>query len=281
MLRWLHQRIVLPLKTNLEPPLLNQTTPASLLSNNIQTIGPSITHGFFTSRGGVSSGLYTSLNVGLGSGDDPSLVAENRSRICRSLDSPHDQPVTVSQCHSADVVVVAGLFEGERPQADAIVSKTPGLAIGVLTADCGPVLFADSKGGMVAAAHAGWQGALGGVVENTIEAMIELGARRVDIVATLGPCISQKNYEVGPEYFATFIDADEANERYFIPSSREGHHLFDLASYVVARLNNAGVAGDTLGICTYADEERFFSYRRSLHRNEQDYGRQISAIMVR
>ncbi len=254
--------------------------PAPLTSENLQASGVAIKHGFFTRRGGVSRGLYGSLNIGIGSDDEALLVAENRLRVARSLGALHDQPVTVSQCHSTDVVVAEDVWRDERPKADAIVTRVPGLAIGILTADCGPVLFADGEAGIVGAAHAGWKGAIGGVVENTIAAMVELGAQRDRIVATLGPCISQANYEVGPEYFATFVSAGNTNERYFTPSNRVDHHMFDLSGYVVDRLNNSGITGDMLGRCTYADEERFYSYRRSVHKKEPDYGRQISAIMV-
>ncbi len=257
--------------SNLEP----------VLSATISDFGATITHGFFTRNGGVSEGIYDSLNVGLGSDDKPDLVATNRQLICHALGAEAEQLATVSQVHSADVVIVEQAMTENRPRADALVTNVPGLAIGILTADCGPVLFADADAGVIGAAHAGWKGAMGGVLENTVLKMIDLGARRENITATLGPCISQENYEVGPEYLSTFLNADMSNNRYFVPSKKEGHSMFDLTSYVVARLTNSGIIAGTVGLCTYQDEDRFYSYRRSVHKNEPDYGRQISAIMLR
>ncbi len=240
-----------------------------------------IAHGFFTRNGGTSSALYASLNVGLGSDDDADRVAKNREMVCQAIGAKPGQLATVSQVHSADVAIADRPWRENRPRADGIVSKSKGLVIGILTADCGPVLFADADAGVIGAAHAGWKGALFGVLENTISAMIDLGAERGNIVATLGPCISQKNYEVGPEYRAKFISADPANEKYFYPSQKPDHHMFDLATFVFDRLQNAGVKAGLLGNCTYQDETQFYSYRRSVHKNEPDYGRQISAIMLR
>ncbi|UUP16341.1 peptidoglycan editing factor PgeF [Nitratireductor thuwali] len=243
-----------------------------------------IAHGFFTRAGGVSKGLYGGLNVGLGSGDARAAVEENRRRVAHRLGVAEDALVTLHQCHSADVVEVKEPFAGARPQADAMVTDRPGLALGVLAADCGPVLFADRQARVIAAAHAGWQGALSGIMEATIEAMERLGARRQTICAALGPSISRDNYEVGPEFVARFVEADPSNEVYFrAPSGgapREGHAFFDLNLYTVDRLTRAGVRAHMLGLCTYADEERFFSYRRATHRGETDYGRQISAIVL-
>ena len=242
--------------------------------------GGGIRHGFFTRHGGVSGGLYAGLNVGLGSGDERSHVEENRARIAAWMGVAADRLVSPYQVHSPDVVTVDAPFASERPQADAIVTATPGLAIGVVTADCGPVLFADSKARVIGAAHAGWKGALTGVLENTILAMEAMGATRSAITAVLGPSISQANYEVGPEFVERAVAADQANERWFIPSARPGHAMFDLQGYTVARLARAGVSASMNGHCTYGDEPAFFSYRRTTHRAEPDYGRQISAIIL-
>ena len=242
--------------------------------------GTRVRHGFFTRRGGVSEGIYAGLNTGIGSDDDMDRVAENRRRVARSLGVSAESLVTPYQIHSADAVIVSAPLSGERPKADGIATATPGLAIGIGTADCGPVLFTDAEAGVIGAAHAGWKGALGGVLEATIEAMESLGARRGRIVATLGPSISQDNYEVGTEFVARFNEADAANDRYFRPSERAGHAMFDLNRYTVDRLLAAGVAADFLDRCTYAEEDLFFSYRRTTHRGEPDYGRQISAIVL-
>ena len=239
-----------------------------------------IRHGFFTREGGVSGGLYAGLNVGLGSDDRRDLVEENRARVAGWLGVQPARLASPWQVHSPDAVVVDRPFEGERPQADAIVTATPGLAIGVVTADCGPVLFADARAGVIGAAHAGWKGALTGVLENTISAMETLGAARGNIVAVLGPSISQANYEVGPEFVARFCAAEEGNDRWFSPSHRSEHAMFDLQGYTVDRLARAGVSASMTGHCTYADEPAFFSYRRTTHRAEPDYGRQISAIVL-
>lgn len=261
----------LPISTKLEP----------VLSSAISDFGSTISHGFFTRKGGVSEGIYDSLNVGLGSDDKQDMVATNRQLICQALGAEAEQLATVSQIHSADVAFVEQPMTEDRPRADALVTNMPGLAIGILTADCGPVLFADADAGVIGAAHAGWKGAMGGVLENTVLKMIELGARRENITATLGPCISQGNYEVGPEYLSRFLNADMSNNRYFVPSKKEGHSMFDLTSYVVTQLTNSGIIADSVNLCTYQDENRFYSYRRSIHKNQQDYGRQISAIMLR
>ena len=242
--------------------------------------GTAIRHGFFTRQGGVSEGIYRGLNVGLGSRDNRGNVNENRSRICDWFDLPGDVLVTPHQVHSADVIVADGPLNGERPKADAVVSATPGLIVGVLTADCGPVLFADSKAGVVAAAHAGWRGALDGILENTISAMEGFGAERQRITACIGPLISGANYEVGPEFVERFVERDSRHAGYFTPSERRDHRLFDLQTYILDRLIQCGVAAHYSGHCTYADENRFYSYRRTTHRKELDYGRQISAISI-
>lgn len=259
----------------------NGTQPLPVQSHMLAALRQNrIRHGFFTRQGGVSEGIYRGLNVGLGSHDDPDRVEENRRRVTGWFGLTADRLATVHQIHSPDVVIVDQSHDGTRPQADAMVTATPGLVLGVLSADCGPILFADPQAGVVAAAHAGWKGALSGVLENTIEAMIKLGARREDIAASLGPSISQGNYEVGPEYVARFTDIDPAYAAYFTGTEKQGHALFDLKQFTIDRLTNAGVKAENLGLCTYPDEERFYSYRRTTHRAEPDYGRQISAIAI-
>ncbi|MGF3024865.1 peptidoglycan editing factor PgeF [Methylobacterium aquaticum] len=240
-----------------------------------------IRHAFFTRQGGVSEGLYASLNGGLGSGDDPARVRENRRRMTAQLALPPETLVSLYQIHSAEAVVVEAPF-AERPRADAMVTREPGLALGILTADCGPILFADPVNRVVGAAHAGWKGALTGVIEATITAMEGLGADRTGIVAVLGPTIGAAAYEVGPEFRERFEAADPDNTRYFTASpERASHSLFDLPAYIVARLTRAGLGEvANLNLCTYADPDRFFSYRRTTHRAEADYGRLVSAIAV-
>lgn len=242
--------------------------------------GSTIRHGFFTRTGGVSGGLFRGLNVGLGSGDDREDILENRSRVCRSFSASSDRLATPHQVHSPDVWVVDQSFDGRRPKADAVVSAAPGIVLGVLTADCGPILLADPVAGVIGAAHAGWSGALSGVAENTVARMEEIGAVRSRITACLGPSISAANYEVGPEFVDRFVDDDPANAGFFSPSGKAGHCLFDLQNYTLQRLANAGISVHLSGHCTYADEDNFFSYRRATHRNEPDYGRQISAISI-
>lgn len=239
-----------------------------------------IGHGFFTRQGGVSRGHFAGLNVGMGSDDDRAAISENRRRVAGRLGVGVDRLVTVHQIHSADVVHVTAPHGGDRPRVDAMVTDRPGLALGVLTADCGPILMADAEAGVIAAAHAGWRGALGGIVENTIAAMERLGAERGRMAAVLGPSISQDNYEVGPELRLGFVAADGSNERHFSPSGRPDHWLFDLGGYILARLEGARVRAEPAGGCTYAQEELFYSYRRATHRGEPDYGRQISAIVM-
>jgi YfiH family protein len=241
---------------------------------------PGIRHAFFTREGGVSGGLYESLNGGLGSSDVPANVVENRRRMTAHLGLAPDALVSLHQIHSADAVAVERPWE-DRPRADGMVTRTPGLALGITTADCGPVLFAEPGAGVIGAAHAGWRGALGGVLESTLAAMERLGAKRNKIVVVLGPMIRQGAYEVGPELITAFREADSGNARFFRSAGREGHALFDLPGYIGARLRTAGVGTFAdLGLCTYADERRFFSYRRATHRGEPDYGRLISAIAL-
>jgi polyphenol oxidase len=261
--------------------MLDNVRPAPVRSPALDAFSrQGVRHGFFTRSGGVSGGLYDGLNVGMGSGDDRAAVIENRGRVAEWLGVDAGRLVTVHQVHSAEVVVVESPFAGDRQSADAMVTDRPGLALGILTADCGPVLLADGEAGVIGAAHAGWKGALDGIVENTVDAMERLGAERGRIAAVLGPSISQANYEVGPEFVDRFMQADPANEAFFVPSARPGHALFDLRGYTVDRLARAGVNAAATPGCTYAQETEFFSYRRATHRNEPDYGRQISAIVM-
>jgi len=243
---------------------------------------PGIRHAFFTREGGVSTGIYASLNGGLGSKDDFANVKENRRRMASELGVPGDRLVSCFQIHSADVVVAEKPWTREdAPRADAIACKTPALAIGVSIADCGPVLFADGEANVIGCAHAGWKGALTGVLEATIEKMESLGAGRKRVVAAIGPLIRQDSYEVGPEFVTRFRDADHKNIRFFAPSDRERHSLFDLPGYISMRLKKAGVGTvDDLCLDTYSDEERFFSYRRTTHKGEADYGRLVAAIAL-
>jgi YfiH family protein len=261
--------------------MLNQEKPDPVRAPLLDSLaGQGVRHGYFTRRGGVSDGIYRSLNTGPGSDDDQDRVRENRRRVAAWMRVAPERLLTCHQIHSADVVVAREPFSGPRPRADALVTDRPGLAVCASTADCGPVLFADPKARVVGAAHAGWRGAFGGVLENTIVAMEGLGARRESVVAVLGPSIGPKNYEVGPEFIAQFVRSDAANHGYFASSGRPGHALFDLPRYTIDRLRRAGVRAEALNRCTYAEEDLFFSYRRGTHRGEQDYGRQISAIAL-
>ena len=241
-----------------------------------------IRHAFFTRSGGVSEGVYTSLNGGVGSNDAPEKVQENRARMAAILGVAPERFLTPYQIHSPEVVVADGSWTQEtRPRADALVTREPKLAIGISTADCGPLLFADAEAGVVGAAHAGWRGAFTGVVEATLAAMEKLGASRDRTTVVLGPTIRQPNYEVGPEFIERFLAADPDNARFFVPSTRAGHAMFDLTGYIGERARRAGVGSfEDLGLCTYADPERFFSYRRMSQRGEPDYGRHINAIAL-
>lgn len=242
---------------------------------------PRIRHAFFTRQGGVSEGIYTSLNGGMGSSDEPERVQENRRRMAELMEVAPDALISIYQVHSPDAVLVEGPWRSERPKADAMVTKVPGLALAITTADCGPVLFADAQAGVIGAAHAGWRGAVTGVLESTLQAMERLGAQRSRIVAVLGPTISQAAYEVGPEFVQRFAEEAPGHEGFFRPSDTPEHAMFDLPGFIGARLNAAGVGAFTnLGLCTYSDEGRFFSYRRTTHRKEPDYGRLISAISL-
>jgi len=241
-----------------------------------------IRHAFFTRSGGVSPGVYASLNGGVGSNDRPENVAENRARMAAILGVSPARLLTAYQIHSPDVVVAEEPWTRDtRPRADAIVTRVPRLAIGVSTADCGPLLLADGDARVIGAAHAGWRGALTGVIEATIAAMERLGADRKTMAAALGPTIRQPNYEVGPEFVERFFSADAGNARFFAASQKREHALFDLAGYIGARVRRAGIAQfEDLGLCTYAEPERFFSYRRTTHNGEPDYGRHINAIAL-
>lgn len=237
-----------------------------------------VPHGFLGRRGGVSTGNYAGLNVGIGSDDDAGAVAENR-RLATEAVLPGTRLLTLYQTHSADVVRALTAFD-DRPPGDALVTDRPGLALGILTADCAPVLFADREAGVVGAAHAGWKGAIGGVTDSAIAAMEKLGARRDRIAAAIGPCIARSSYEVDDGFARRFDADDPANERFFAPG-KPGHHQFDLEAYVAHRLAKAGLARiEMLGLDTYADEDRFFSFRRATHRGEPGYGRQISIIGI-
>jgi len=241
-----------------------------------------VRHGFFTRSGGVSHGVYATLNGGTGSNDAPDNVTENRARMAMALGVTPDRFLTAYQIHSPDVVVVEEPWTHDRrPRADAIVTRLPRLAIGVSTADCGPLLFADAEAHVIGAAHAGWRGALAGVIEAAIAAMEKLGAQRSRIATALGPTIRQPNYEVGSEFVERFLAADADNKRFFKPSTSSGHAMFDLGGYIAERLQRAGITNfEDLGLCTYAEPERFFSYRRTTKLGEPDYGRHINAIAL-
>ena len=236
-----------------------------------------ITHGFFTRAGGVSEGIYAGLNGGQGSNDDANAVTENRKRIAAHMNA--ENLVSLHQVHSPDCVIVDTPL-AQRPKADAMATRTRGIALGILTADCTPVLFADRSAGVVAAAHAGWKGAIGGVLEATLNQMETLGADRTNTVAAIGPVISQRAYEVGPEFVERFLDDDPDNARFF--AQGEGDRaMFDLPSYCRERLRAADIADVAwTGHCTYSDEAKFYSYRRTCHRSEPDYGRLVSAICL-
>ena len=244
--------------------------------------GMAVRHGFFTRQGGVSDGVYASLNGGVGSRDRPDAVAENRRRMEHTLRVASGRLLVPYQIHSAAALVVDSPFAGERPRCDALVTATPGLALGVTGADCGVLLFADGAAGVIAAAHAGWKGALGGILDATLDAMDRLGAKRDRIVVALGPTIGAASYEVGPEFAEKFVGMDAAYQRFFTPSPHHGaHHMFDLPAFIGHRLARAGITNFTnLALDTYADEARFFSYRRCTHRQEPDYGRHIAAIAL-
>lgn len=243
---------------------------------------PGIHHGFFTREGGTSEGIYAGLNCGFGSNDDGDKVQQNRARVALHLGANSPNVLTPYQIHSPEALIVDAPFPaGEFPRADALVTRTPRLPIAILTADCGPILFADPAARVVAAAHAGWRGAVGGIIASTLQAMKKLGARRARIHAALGPCITQPNYEVGEDFQRDLVARNSDYQRFFAtPVPGEKPH-FDLPAFILAELDRHGLASITYsGACTYADESRFFSFRRTTHREEPDYGRQISAILV-
>lgn len=236
-------------------------------------------HGFFTRRGGASSGVFSGLNCGTGSSDQTEIVEINRGRVAEAMQVTPERLVTINQTHSSDVSVIDGPLSGPRPEADGMVSATPGVALAILTADCQPVLFSDPENSVIGAAHAGWRGAISGVLENTIEAMIKLGAQRDNIKAVVGPSISQRAYEVGPEFFERFLDEERNNARFFI-SGEGDRYLFDLPAFGLHRLREAGVDAEWTRHCTYSDADRFYSFRRTTHEKEADYGRLISVIRL-
>ena len=239
-----------------------------------------VPHGFFTRAGGVSEGIYAGLNCGPGSGDAAAAVAENRARAAAAMGAAPERLLTLHQVHSAEVISVSAPFEGARPRADGLVTATPGLALGALAADCAPILMADAAAGVVAAVHSGWGGALADIPGAAVSAMVVAGAARERITAVVGPCISQAAYEVGPDFVERFLDDDPDHARHFAAGLGD-RAQFDLPGFVLGRLRAAGVGhAEWTGHCTYADETRFYSYRRATHRGEADYGRLISAIRV-
>lgn len=239
-----------------------------------------VRHGFFTRKGGASSGIYSGLNCGAGSDDLSNAVRTNKGRVAAAMEVAPEALITVHQTHSPDVVTVTEPFAGKPPEADAMVTDRPGLALGILTADCEPVLFADRDAGVVGAAHAGWKGAMDGVLEATLDAMEALGAKRGRTTAVIGPTISQAAYEVGPEFYERFTDENPDHAAFFAGGSGD-RMQFDLPSFGLHRLREAGVGqAEWVRHCTYADAARFYSYRRSVHQNEADYGRLISVIRL-
>lgn len=241
-------------------------------------LGP-VRHGFFTRRGGASSGVFSGLNCGAGSSDQTEIVAINRGRVASAMGVAADHLVGVHQIHSADVLTITEASV-ERPKADAMVTQTKGIALSVLSADCQPVLFCDPSAGVIGAAHAGWRGALDGVLDATVDAMVAIGATRENITAAIGPCISQRAYEVGPEFAEEFIDLDPENARFFVNGTSD-RMQFDLPAFGLHRLRQSGIAhAEWTRHCTYSDPDQFFSYRRSVHKKEADYGRLIAAITL-
>lgn len=241
-----------------------------------------IAHGFFGRQGGYSNGIFASLNCGLGSGDDRATVVRNRGVVAKALGGTEPQIVTTYQVHSAEAIIVTKPWPyDERPKVDGMVTNLPGLILGTLTADCGPVLFADKKAGVIGCAHAGWKGALTGVTDSTVQKMESLGARRERVVAVLGPTISKAAYEVGPEFIQRFLEASAGNKKFFANSVKKDHFMFDLPAYIIARMKAFGV-GTVIdsGLCTYTRVEEYFSYRRTIHAREKDYGRQIAVITL-
>jgi len=241
---------------------------------------PGIKHGFFTRRGGVSEGVHESLNLGQASDDDAANVTENRARVAAVLGTSEPRLLSLWQCHSTDVLIVDAPFNGERPKADGLVTKTPNLAISALAADCGPVLLVDPEARVIGACHAGWRGAIAGITNETIKAMEVIGAKRDNIRAVLGPCISQPNYEVGPEFRDSFVAENEAHDRFFKQGPNQRPH-FNLKRFILAKLRNTGLTHiQALSDCTYGQPNDYFSYRYNTHQGISDYGRNISAISL-
>lgn len=254
---------------------------APILTSQLLSGVPGVAHAFFTRQGGASSGVYASLNVGLGSGDDPAAVAENRRRAAAMFDAPPERLATCYQVHSARIVTAEGAWPAERPNADGIATRTSGIICGALAADCAPILLADGEAGVVACAHAGWRGALAGVAETALAAMESLGARSERIVAAIGPCIGPQSYEVGLEFVAAFEQQDPTYSSFFMPGASPDKRLFDLPGFVLSRLAALNISAcEWVGADTFTDEERFFSNRRSFRRGETDYGRLLSAITL-
>ncbi len=256
------------------------TVPPALSARNLDL--PGVRHAFFTREGGVSQGVYDSLNGGVGSSDAPVHVAENRARMAGRLGVAPERLLVPFQIHSADALHVREPWAHDaRPRCDGLVTRERSLALGVTGADCGMLLFADAGAGVVGACHAGWKGALGGMIEATVAGMEEQSARRSEINVALGPCIGPESYEVGADFVANFMAQDRDYARFFAPSTRAGHSMFDLPGFITSRVERLGVASfEFLGVDTYADEARCFSYRRCTHRKEPDYGRLVSAIAL-
>ena len=269
------------------PPLVTQPVPTYAMTNtktnaNLLDKLPGISQRFFGRVGGISKGLYAGLNCGFGSGDEQADIEQNRAFVAKTIGTDPARLITAYQHHSADVIVANSPWRSaDAPKADGIVTSEPNLAIGILTADCAPVLLADPQARIVGAAHAGWQGAIGGIVENTVWQMERLGAKRRHIHAVVGPCISRDAYEVGPEFEKKFRTEHVENTQFFTHPAPGARARFDLSAYVESRLKKAGITNfSTLGHCTYERESLYYSYRRSVHKGESDYGRQISAIML-
>jgi polyphenol oxidase len=261
--------------------MLDSVRPEPIRSQALDALSAAgVRHGFFTRRGGVSNGIYGGLNVGVGSDDDRAAVIENRGRVAEWMGVPASRLVTLHQVHSADVVVVEAPFAGERPRADAMVTNRPGIALGVLTADCAPLLFADDEAGVIGAAHAGWRGAVAGVLEANIEAMVAIGAARGRILAAVGPCIRQPSYEVAADLRDAVLARAAGDARFFAPGVREGRWQFDLAGYCAARLAGAGVAAEVTPHDTLARHDDFFSHRRNTLAGGGPIGHQLSAIAI-
>ncbi len=266
----------------LQSPQLDQMSTAIPHITDPSLIHSGTTHGFFGRQGGISTGIFDSLNCGLGSKDERSFVLENRTRLKSAIAGPDAPLVTPYQIHSSKCVAVDGAWPDNQPQhCDALATATPNLVIAIGTADCGPVLFSDPQNRVIGAAHSGWKGAIDGVLEETINAMESLGAKRENIRAALGPTISQQSYEVGEEFRQKFVDRDNNYAEYFVAGNRAAHFQFDLPGFIVNRLNKLGLAkAGWTGQCTYLNEAEFFSYRRTTHRQEPDYGRQLAAITL-